>query len=132
MNFRSVSITHECVKARGRLFAQSTTPSFVPGAIQHVITTFPCDALHTVLHNHSSHVVLQFLLTGCHLVTSCCNSCGTLSSYCFSDYCSRQIFILDVSFPILFKESKADASYVHFAGLFYPLPHRILSQGTHH
>lgn len=37
-----------------------------------------------------------------------------------------------VTFPCLFTDSKAAASYMHFAGLLYPLAYLILSQGTHH
>lgn len=130
MNFRSVSITHESIKDRGRLYV--SPPLLAVCLEQFSLEHLHVMSSHTVLQNHSSHAVLQFLLTGWHLVTSCWNSCGTLSSCCFSDYCSLRAFILDVPFLFLYRESKAAASHMHFAGLLSLLPRVIISQGTHH
>lgn len=87
---------------------------------------------HAVLHNCSSHVVLQLLLTEWHLVIPCCYSCETppCQHAAFLTTFSLWVFIVHVPFPFLHGETKAPAAYMHFAGPLHPLLHTALPQGT--
>lgn len=73
---------------------------------------------HTVLHDYSSHLFLQLLLTGWHLVAPAVTPVRPL-----------QVFIVHVPLPFLYGESKA-AAYLYFAGpLVSPAAYSPLPRG---
>lgn len=122
MNSRSVSRTQECSKARRRVYV---SPPFLALCLEQSSMWqlhFHVMSPHTVLSDYYSHLFLQLLLTGWHLVAPAVTPVRPL-----------WVFVVHVPLPFLYGQPKAAAAaYMYFAGPLVSLLPTALSQGAHH